>query len=296
MLAITPHTLPDKKSEHYKYSDLQKLLRGLYYQDQSPLPRVFDGTATVERGDDHTGLVRITGAAVIIDDWDLAAGVWQSRAVMVDVAAGAACTYIRLVRGAGALTDQVHVTVAENATLTLVHVQGGAATARTDVRVDLMGARAQADIHGVQSLAPGAHGDLTVSVHHHDRHGQSRQHIRTVVDANATGVFQGKIYVAPTAQKTDAVQSSKAILLSPLAAMNTKPELEIYADDVACAHGATLGALDPNQLFYAMSRGLDAPAARALLTRAFLLSALPDLQDDARALIEHLIDEAGGVA
>ena len=92
-------------------------------------------------------------------------------------------------------------------------------------------------------------------------------------------MFQGKIIVAPQAQKTDGVMKSQTILLGADAAMYNKPELEIFADDVTCGHGATVGALDPNQLFYAMSRGLPRQVAETLLLEAFAGDALERIED-----------------
>lgn len=275
-MILSPNTLPDKRVEDYKYSDLSKLLRGFDYRAGAPVS------------------IAVADTQTIIDDVVLAGGVWQSRELVYDVQAGGNATIVRLISGAGALTANMTVQLAANATAQIIHVQGGAGTVRTNLNVAMNGPGARIEIYGVQSLPSGAHGDLTVSVRHLATGCVSRQLIRTVVDANATGVFQGLIHVAPHAQKTDAAQSSKAILLSSQATMNTKPELEIFADDVACAHGATVGMLDESQLFYAMSRGLDEDAARAMLTRAFLLAELPDLSDDIRAQVEQLIDGGGG--
>jgi Fe-S cluster assembly protein SufD len=104
-------------------------------------------------------------------------------------------------------------------------------------------------------------------------------------------VFQGKIEVARAAQKTDGYQMNQALLLSPDAEIDCKPQLEIYADDVKCSHGATIGELDPEQLFYMASRGIPAEAARALLVRAFLAEALDVVEDEAaRTMLDKVID------
>ena len=97
----------------------------------------------------------------------------------------------------------------------------------------------------------------------------SHELYRAVLDDRARGVFNGKIFVAEDAQKTDAFQSNKTLVLSDGATMDTKPELEIYADDVKCSHGATIGQLDREALFYLRSRGLDKETARSLMTFAF---------------------------
>jgi len=107
-------------------------------------------------------------------------------------------------------------------------------------------------------------------VQHVAAHCQSREYFKTVLDAEATGVYQGKVIVAPGAQKTDGAMKSHAILLSDDATMNNKPELEIFADDVVCGHGATVAQLDEDQVFYAMARGLPKQVAEAMLLEAFV--------------------------
>jgi len=112
--------------------------------------------------------------------------------------------------------------------------------------------------------------EIVTNVKHAAPNGRSLQVVRSVLGGKAAGSFIGKIEVAHGAQKTDAEQSVKAMLLDRGATANAKPELEIFADDVKCAHGASVGELDPMQLFYAESRGLDPPGARALLLEGFI--------------------------
>ena len=113
--------------------------------------------------------------------------------------------------------------------------------------------------------------EIVTSVKHVGPGGRSRQVIRSVLNGKAVGTYLGKVDVAPGAQKTDGEQSVKAMLLDRGATANCKPELEIFADDVKCAHGATVGELDAMQLFYAESRGLDPAGARALLLEGFVM-------------------------
>jgi Fe-S cluster assembly protein SufD len=113
--------------------------------------------------------------------------------------------------------------------------------------------------------------EIVTSVKHLGPGGRSRQVIRSVLNGKAIGSYLGKVEVARGAQKTDAEQSVKAILLDRGATANCKPELEIFADDVKCAHGATVGELDAMQLFYAESRGMDPASARALLLEGFVM-------------------------
>ena len=127
--------------------------------------------------------------------------------------------------------------------------------------------------------------EIVTSVRHVGVGGRSRQVVRSVLGGKAVGSYLGKVEVERGAQKTDAEQSVKAMLLDRGATANAKPELEIFADDVKCAHGASVGELDPMQLFYAESRGLDPAAARALLLEGFVMG-LWDSARDADALCE----------
>jgi Fe-S cluster assembly protein SufD len=108
----------------------------------------------------------------------------------------------------------------------------------------------------------------------------SRQTVKNVLSGQSRGVFQGRIEVAREAQKTDGYQMNQALLLSPQAEVDSKPELEIFADDVKCSHGATVGELDADQMFYLRSRGVPEPDARAILVRAFLTEALDGITDE----------------
>jgi Fe-S cluster assembly protein SufD len=122
--------------------------------------------------------------------------------------------------------------------------------------------------------------EIVTTVRHIAPSARSRQTIRSVLGQTATGSFLGKIEVAREGQQTDAEQSVKAMLLDRGATANAKPELEIYADDVKCAHGATVGELDKNQLFYAAARGLDPASARALLLEGFVGGLWDDIDGD----------------
>jgi Fe-S cluster assembly protein SufD len=127
--------------------------------------------------------------------------------------------------------------------------------------------------------------EIVTTVKHLGENGRSRQVVRSVLNDKATGSYLGKVEVARGAQKTDAEQSVKAMLLDRGATANCKPELEIFADDVKCAHGATVGELDAMQLFYAESRGLDPASARTLLLEGFVMG-LWDSATDGDAICE----------
>jgi Fe-S cluster assembly protein SufD len=127
--------------------------------------------------------------------------------------------------------------------------------------------------------------EIVTTVRHAEPSAVSRQTVRSVLGGKAVGSYLGKVAVARDAQQSDGEQSVKAMLLDRGATANCKPELEIYADDVQCAHGATVGELDANQLFYAMSRGLDPAAAKALLLEGFVMG-LWDEAEDGDAICE----------
>lgn len=122
--------------------------------------------------------------------------------------------------------------------------------------------------------------EVVTTVRHIEPSAVSRQTVRSVLGGKAVGSYLGKVHVARGAQQTDGEQSVKAMLLDRGATANCKPELEIYADDVKCAHGASVGELDKDQLFYAMSRGLDPAAAKALLLEGFVIGLWDDVEDD----------------
>jgi Fe-S cluster assembly protein SufD len=128
--------------------------------------------------------------------------------------------------------------------------------------------------------------EIVTNVKHIGEAGRSRQTVRSVLGGKATGTYLGKVEVARGAQKTDAEQSVKAMLLDRGATANCKPELEIFADDVKCAHGATVGELDPMQLFYAESRGLDPGSARALLLEGFIMGLWDSIAGDDHGIAE----------
>ena len=150
----------------------------------------------------------------------------------------------------------------------------GGALSRHQVFLRFEGEGSTATISGASMLKDRQQADTTLVVDHSVPECVSREHFAHVLDGEATGVFQGKIIVRPHAQKTDGKMMSRAVLLADGATMNNKPELEIFADDVQCGHGATVGALDDDLLFYLRARGLPKPEAEALMLQAFVGEAL----------------------
>ena len=153
----------------------------------------------------------------------------------------------------------------------------GAGLSRNQVHFDMMGANATCRLNGINMLGTSDLADTTITVDHHAPYCTSYQNYRTVATDKAVGVFQGKVHVHRPAQKTDGYQMARSLLLSSQATINTKPELEIYADDVKCSHGATTGRLDEEAMFYLRSRGIPEAEATNLLVQAFVNEAMEDL-------------------
>ena len=167
----------------------------------------------------------------------------------------------------------------------------GAGIVRNQLFLRFGGEGTLANIRGASLLKGREHVDTTMLVDHAAVGCQSREVFKTVLDDQSRGVFQGKIIVRPGAQKTDAKMASHALMLSEDAEADNKPELEIYADDVQCGHGATAGDLNEDLLFYLKARGIPHKEAEALLIQAFVGDAIEGIED--AGLREALIEAVG---
>ncbi len=176
-----------------------------------------------------------------------------------------------------ALLSVLNIKLASEATYRGLHYTDGARVSRHQIEATLNGPEACFDLESLTLLRSEQVGDLTTVVRHAGPGGRSSQQVRSVLDGQSRGVFQGRVEVAPGADGTDARQSSRALILSEGAEMDTKPELEILADDVKCTHGAATGSLDPEALFYLRTRGISENEARALLVEGFAGVLLADL-------------------
>ncbi len=177
-------------------------------------------------------------------------------------------------------TSLVEIHQGRDANVTTHSVSFGGALVRNDVEVVLEDENSECTMNGLYALNGRQHVDNRTCVDHTKPHCSSHQLYKGVLDGHARGVFGGKIIVRPDAQKTDAFQSNKNLLLSENAAVNTKPQLEIDANDVKCSHGATIGQIDDEALFYLRSRGIGESEARSLLTYAFAADLLERIKFD----------------
>ena len=223
--------------------------------------------------------------ATLVESFVAAEGVdaYQvNDAVILSVGDGAELSHVRLMADAA---DAVNVssaiiTAGAKAKLNLFNMTGGGAVSRYQGFITLAGEGTDLSINGINLLKGKQHGDTTLVVDHAVPHCTSRENFRAVVDDRGHSVFQGRIIVRPDAQKTDGKMMTRALLLSDEAEADNKPELEIFADDVTCGHGATSGALDDGLLFYLRARGLPEKEAQALLIQAFLGEAIEQIADD----------------
>jgi Fe-S cluster assembly protein SufD len=172
------------------------------------------------------------------------------------------------------------VTLGAHAHFSTFGMTSGGNVSRYQAVITVAGEHSRVETSGVNLLNGRQHADTTLFLDHAVPHGVSREVFRAVVDDRGHSVFQGRIIVRPKAQKTDARMMTRALLLSDDAEADNKPELEIFADDVACGHGATTGALDESLLFYLRARGLSEKEAQALLIQAFVGEAIEQIASD----------------
>lgn len=165
---------------------------------------------------------------------------------------------------AGTLVEQKDASIFNSAVISL-----GSKLARNEIIPDLKGSKCECYLNGLTVLNEAQHTDNSTVIQHIEPDSFSREHYKGIYSGTSTGVFSGTIHVHSEAQKTNAIQSNQSLLLSPDAQVKTRPQLKIYADDVKCTHGATIGELDENAMFYLRSRGISENEAKKLLIQAF---------------------------
>jgi len=301
--------LPDKRHEDWRYTDLAPLKAREWVEEKGTdtfLP-AFEGsepvTQVVRLGDRADGARLLTHrialrpgqqAVLVLHEIGGDVSCLAMHNLELELADNAALTLYRIQQPGAAtnLISRLDARVGRDARFTCVGLYAGGALARNDLNVALEAPGAQAELHGVLAPAPGEHLDVHTRLDHRAPHGRSRESFRCLVPAKARAIFNGKVIVHPGAQKTDSEQHVDSLLLSPGAEVNAKPELEIYADDVKCAHGATCGQLDEDALYYLRTRGLDLPAARRLLLRTFALEVLDRIaHQPARELAARVLEQ-----
>lgn len=221
------------------------------------------------------------------------AEIQSHETLVLRVGEGANLEHVAHVGYEGAKAMQLHsllVTLQRGATFNSFCLVADGGLVRRQIFAHLDGDRASIGLRGLSLLRGREHADTTLVIDHALPYGVSREFYRHILDGEATGVYQGQVSVRQHAQKTDGAMKSQALVLSEGASMYNKPELEIFADDVVCGHGATVGQLDDEQIFYLQARGIPRVEAEALLLEAFANEALEFVSDE--TLREIFADEA----
>ncbi|MGA0601076.1 Fe-S cluster assembly protein SufD [Caulobacter sp. KR2-114] len=302
--------LPSRRDEDWRWTDLRGLVRTLPPRSPTNVgpfaPGLFDGLAdevvivsngelrtsiTLARGEEQVVAVRFIAAAdagahaapprmevskgrlVILETYEgLGSGYLSEIDFTLSVKTGGSIERIVLTDEPEDAVSVVRcdVTLEPGASFAQTVIAAGARRQRLETHVAHPGGGASVRLDGVYLLDGRRHADITTVVTHAGVDGTTDQLVKGVVKDQARAVFQGRIIVAHGADKTDARMGHHALVLDDRAEVDAKPELEIYADDVSCAHGNTVGALDEEALFYAEQRGIPHAEARALLTEAFV--------------------------
>ncbi len=253
-------------------STIERPLHLLFVASGKPNADFVRSLVIVERG----------ARVMLIESYEGAAGVdYQVNAALeLFVADEAHVDHVKIVGdGSAALhVSTLAVAIGAKARFNAFNFVTGGAVVRNQLFVNFDGEHTVANIRGATLINGRQHADTTLVVQHDAPGCQSREVFKSVVDDEAHGVFQGRIIVRPGAQQTDAKMMTRALLLSERAEADNKPELEIFADDVQCGHGATAGALDDELKFYLMARGIPAAEAEALLIQAFLGEAVEGIE------------------
>jgi len=237
-----------------------------------------------------------TARATIIESWLGEAEYWANPVTDIRLAEGSVLTHYKWQReGADAFHTALNtVSIATGARYEALTLATGSRIMRQEFAIALDGETADCLLAGAALGHEKQHLDFTVTMDHRAPNAHSDQRFKSVLASGARSVFQGQVKVARGAIGTDAHQTSNNLLLDRSAEADAKPELEIFADDVACSHGATVGELDENKVFYLKSRGLSDEAARALLVEGFVAELFDDVAHE--AIAAHLRDGAQGAA
>ena len=251
----------------------------------APIHLLFVSDAAAAKGASHPRILVVAGRnakATVIESY-VATGeaVYFTNAVTeISLADGASVTHLKVQRESPRAyhVGTVDARQGRDSHFVSFSFATGAALSRTNVWTILGGEGCGATLNGLYMADGAQHVDHQTRIEHQKENCYSREVYRGVLDDAAHGVFNGKVYVHPEAQKTDGKQENHTLLLSPRAQIDTKPQLEIFADDVKCTHGATVGRIDELALFYMKSRGIDRDTARRLLVYAFAADVLEQIE------------------
>jgi Fe-S cluster assembly protein SufD len=212
----------------------------------------------------------------------------------ISIAAKATLDYCKVQNDSGKVTQVANTTIhqSNSSKVNSFTLTMDGEMIRNNFTILIDGENCESHFHGIYLLTENTVVDNHTVVDHKKPHSYSNELYKGIMDGNSKGVFNGKIYVRPQAQKTNAFQSNRNILMSETATVNTKPQLEIWADDVKCSHGCTTGQLDDEALFYLQSRGIPYDTAKAMLLYAFALDVLAPIKNETlKNYLDKLISE-----
>lgn len=260
----------------------------------APLMLLFEGTGADVSAHPVVLLRLAEGARLQLAEWHETSVGLAAPLIGCDIAAGARLEQAKLQVESGTTThlSATGVALGEGASIDGFALSVGGQLSRLETHVAFAGEGADCKLSAIYMGRGEQHQDITTYIDHAVPNCTSNQIIRGVLDDQSRGVYQGRVHVAPNAQKTDGQQMARALLLSRKAEVDAKPELEIYADDVVCAHGATVGELDATQLFYMTSRGIPEDIARGMLVKAFLIDAIETIENERLAGLLRPVAEA----
>lgn len=289
-LALDTSNLPTPKLEGWKYTNLGKYMPENLAEEISPQTYDLQDSQEVlfngEAGKHHKPVLKIVvpkgETKQIIERHEGKGSYWKNMRTEIILEQGAILHHIRIQSDSDEAvnTNMVHITLERDAQYEGFTINIGGKMTRHDIHAELQGSNATCSFNGINLLKDKQHGDTTILIEHQAPHCNSNQFYRTILDDESRGVFQGKVHVHQIAQKTDGYQLANTLLLSDKAEMDTKPELEIYADDVKCSHGSTTGQLDDEPIFYLRSRGLSEAQARMLMIQAFASEVIDKVEDE----------------
>lgn len=297
--ALEIDNLPTPKAEAWKYTNLPRALPANLVLADTPQEVVIHKNSgeVCEQVEDilfaavdnqHTQprlkiILEDNAELTLVERHEGQGAYWKNMVTEIEIGQNAKLHHIRINQDSdeAVQTNLVHIKTGRDAVYNGFSLNSTGKLTRHEIHAEIQGQGAEVTFNGVNLLNGSQLADTTIIIEHQAPNCQSNQFYRSLLDDKSRCVFQGKVHVHQAAQKTDGYQLSNALLLSPNAEMDTKPELEIYADDVKCSHGATTGQLDEEPLFYLRQRGLSEAQARLLLVQAFVDEVVDKVRDEA---------------
>lgn len=286
--ALEINNLPTQKVEEWKYTNITRVLPAnlvladapqevVIHKNSGEVCEQIEDILFTAQDNQHTQprlkiILEDSAELTLVERHNGQGAYWKNMVTEIELGQNAKLNHIRINQDSdeAVQTNLVHIKTARDAVYDGFSLNSSGKLTRHEIHAEIQGQGAEISFNGVNLLNNTQHSDTTILIEHQAPHCRSNQFYRSLLDDKSRCVFQGKVHVHQEAQKTDGYQLSNALLLSPNAEMDTKPELEIYADDVKCSHGATTGQLDEAPLFYLRQRGLNEAQARLLLVQAFV--------------------------